>query len=479
MIWLWVGHDTLQILAKLLDNGKTLEEEDSKDPHGCHVPWRDGPEQGTEGRGNNSEVDHCRSRPLPEVLFLLQSPRPIGIHEWAPRRIFAGKDPSFFGRSWRVQVRWQEATHDLCVLRRLQRTNAMACVGVQVSSTYDPVKIRLRTSNDSRSESKVPLTEMLQPLVEELNALTTTSVSVMAMDGLEANAVRGLVTTCGLFSCARCLARGTTATYKKVHFPLGAENYEAEERTTEMIADMIRIIEDEDLPIIQDTRERRKGVKQRSPFLDLREFDLIHDIPIDVMHIAHLGITKRIWEKMSSTVLAFSASARSQVISDFDRVFKQTKVPSELPRTRSINISKFKARHWQVVDSFCFTSFALQIRYPQRLRKILLLYNFVVRALYSSDEIFNSLDADQIMQRSVQGFLEEYSGLFTPGALTFNLHGFSHLLDVRRRHGPVHKYSTNKYESMYAETRYSYYPNTPSIPKQILQVSHYERDMNQ
>ena len=318
-----------------------------------------------------------------------------------------------------------------------------------------------------RSGQKFTLQELLQPVVAELNAIHDVNVTLFPVDGLEANYIRGLVSTTGLYSCSRCFVRGSTEEYSKVHFPLKEK---AAKRTTQSIRRTAHVLASNDLEVTPETREVRKGVKDTSPLLNLHGFDLVNDIPLDIMHLAHLGITRRIWVNMCSTKLAFRRD-RARVIQMFDDLYVQTKLPTEIgKKTRPINYHKMKASEWQTLDLFCYPAFAQALPYPRMVRKVLLMYTFILRAVYSDDDVFFHIDSTINLQKMVTIFLREYAALFSVGAITFNPHSFSHLVDVRKRHGPVHLYSTNKFEGMYAKTRYSYYPNTPNVPKQILQV---------
>ena len=193
------------------------------------------------------------------------------------------------------------------------------------------------------------------------------------------------------------------------------------------------------------------------------------------MHMLHIGITKYIAEAVHQTQVIPVKKLRDRVTSRWKQIFTNTKVPTEMHhKTGNIPISSMKAKDWQIVDTFCFIPFALDIDGPEDLKIILLSYSFIVRILYMSDEILQKSPGCNYENIKLI-FLRAYARLFNDDSSTFNIHQFYHFLSYRLKMGPVWKYSTAKYESLYARTRTGYRGNTPNVPVQLLESAHLQQ----
>ncbi len=111
------------------------------------------------------------------------------------------------------------------------------------------------------------------------------------------------------------------------------------------------------------------------------------------------------------------------------------------------------------------------------------IYSFLVRLYHYEDNILEEAEAE--LRRSSGMSLSDLHDLFyrcyTKGfcrqktqkqkALrpTINIHTFSHLLESRRRSGPVHQTSTETFESMYAVLRKCYRAGTRNTGKQAFE----------
>ena len=131
-----------------------------------------------------------------------------------------------------------------------------------------------------------------------------------------------------------------------------------------------------------------------------------------------------------------------------------------------------KGTDWQNFDMYALVALALDLEGPQDLKKVLLMYTFLVRALYLPDECFEVLSSRCNLQNIVLSFLKTYSKVFSEKTFTFNLHQFLHLMSYRERNGPVFLYSTAPFEGMYAKARAGYKGNTPNVPLQLIQSFH-------
>ena len=318
---------------------------------------------------------------------------------------------------------------------------------------------------------KPSLEQVLLPII---NQIKTNGVKLkrVAADGLEQNVIRGLVSTNGFWSCAHCLTKGSTKVYGTVHFPLRENN--PIERTSD---DIRELIDNQTHLFIKDKfyaqkRDLRVGIKNRSPLLDVEGFDLVQDVAIDSMHLLHGGITKAIWERVTTTKAAFPKAARRSIVTQaLTKLYTMTKVPTEIRhKPRDINPAIMKCSEWQTLDHFCFVPMSISLIGPEDLKMVLLTYSFLTRVLYLDEPQFLIVNQLVNIEKISKTFQKAYARLFTTGALTFNPHLFSHALQYRRTHGPMWQYSTARYESLYAKTRTCYTANAPNVPKQLLQT---------
>jgi hypothetical protein len=321
-----------------------------------------------------------------------------------------------------------------------------------------------------RSQTGPTLNELFAELVNEINNAGV-QVSLIVVDGKEQNYIRGMVTTNGYYGCARCLTCGTTKKLNKVHYPFNQLN--PQPKTHEMFVDLFE--NKPELFVVPNahTRHLRFGLEQRSPLLDLQNFDIVQDIPLDPMHLLHLGITKKTWDRMFETEVVWKSSVRNKVRDRFNRCLQEVKVPSEITRKMyGVTPSKMKASQWQTVDMFCLATLALQLTGNKELTQVLLLYTFIVRLGYGGNYDFEQVKQRLNLTQTMNTFYKLYSKVFGVGAFTFNLHSFYHFLESRERNGPVWTHSTGKYESLYAVTRRCYDGRTFNTPLQLLENFH-------
>ena len=320
------------------------------------------------------------------------------------------------------------------------------------------------------------LEDLLRPVVDQV---TTHGfhIKLFIADGKEQHFVRGMVSTAGLWGCARCLTRGTTDIYRKTHFPF--KLLHSSKRTTE---DFRASFEEHPEWFLSEnyvrTKELRQGLKTRSPLLDLQDFDLVDQVAIDAMHLLHEGLTEAMWGRIFDSKLPIlKKKRRDEILEIWNTMFSTMKVPTEIRRKAGpINPAKMKASQWQSLDTFAFVPLVDSLQGPQDLQQVLLLYAFFVRLLYADNETFATVELRIPLQKTMNTFYKAYGKLFGDGALTFNPHSFLHCVDYRRRFGPVHEYSAARFEAMYSKAKQCYKAQNPNVPKQLLQTFHaYQR----
>ena len=209
--------------------------------------------------------------------------------------------------------------------------------------------------------------------------------------------------------------------------------------------------------------------------MDVPGFDVVDDIPSDSLHLLHLGITKKTWERMTtsqSRKIFGNNHTRNRYKMHWERMFVETKVPTEIRHKTGTFNARMKGSEWQTVDCHCLPAFADVLEGNSDLRHILFSYTFLVRALHFDDPVYNHLAASVDLKTVNVNFLKRYARVFGEITFSFNLHQMLHLVDVRNQKGPLWKYSTGKFEGMYGRARRCYKANTPNCAKQLLENFH-------
>ena len=111
-------------------------------------------------------------------------------------------------------------------------------------------------------------------------------------------------------------------------------------------------------------------------------------------------------------------------------------------------------------------------------------YTFLVRLYQYQDD--RLMDVEAVLGANwggLEGIHEYFYRQFMEGfcermkeKATINVHTFMHLLESRRRTGPLWSTSTEPFEALYAVIRRCYQSGTRNVPKQILQ-NFYSRDL--
>ncbi len=309
------------------------------------------------------------------------------------------------------------------------------------------------------------LEQLMRPVVGDIlgNDLQLRRISV---DGKEEQAIKGHISNTGFYSCCRCKSKGTSELSGRVHFPCKLHN--ATPRTRE---EYINIFErfpegnpDTSDPLLRDIF---KGMLKRSPLLDLPDFDFVDGFTIDSLHQLHGGLSKRMHELTLLKDLAIrNPKRRKEVGRRLEALYEDLKVPSEMHRTSTLNPGFMKGAHWQALDTFVFPSWIEGLEGPEMLRRVVLAYSFLIRACYSDDDTLRLVEESVKLDKVLQRFLVEWEQAFNSLVTTYNLHKMNHLLESRRKHGPLWEYSTARQESMYAKLKYESKCN--NVPKQIL-----------
>lgn len=240
-----------------------------------------------------------------------------------------------------------------------------------------------------------------------------------------------------------------------------------EPRTTAKIREIVEKIENSDniLP-----PHERMGVVYRSPLLDIPNFDIVADVPVDYMHAVCLGVGKRLVQltfNVGGEKRTRNTNRKLSPTTKFNQLMIETKVPREFPRrTRELDLSVMKAAELRNMILFYFPHVLECIESPAKERRLWLLLTFMIRSCILPKEEFQQIPLAEI-EYCCDQFYKLYEHLFGERNCTYNTHVVpSHLIEMRN-HGPLTETSTFVFESFYGEMRHAFTPGTQSPLKQI------------
>jgi hypothetical protein len=219
-----------------------------------------------------------------------------------------------------------------------------------------------------------------------------------------------------------------------------------------------------------------EGVLRRSPFMDLAGFNIITSIPLEPMHAFHLGVTSSIVRKLFFKAGVFGKTERNEMSEALSALLVQTKLPSDFSRrTDVLDAANAKASTWQLLDTFVFFELADKVVRAPQVKKLLLIYAFIVRTVYSSDWVYEQVKQQVTLKSLLRTFYELFEKIFSKFMCTYHLHIMDHVIEERDRHGPMWAYSAGKYEHLYGKLRRCLVKGTFNISKQVM-TNHYSAE---
>ncbi len=343
--------------------------------------------------------------------------------------------------------------------------------------------------NKSR-QGAIDAEAIYRPIVQELNEVGFLKVVRFALDSKERKRALGMTTCNAYYGCSVCEATGMKIPgdgKKRVSYP--STMPKGRLRTVERIVKQA-LLYSRLLQTLRPTKKnlrnsmwRSKGVTRLSPLVDLANFNLLNGTPGDYMHMAAMGIAKKIYrllfnerishlepgEERDTVRRRMEAQAKK-----VDKFLARQKIPAEMGRrTREMLFSKIKASEWRNFSLFFYLHVGLSILEGEdgARRKIPILFLFLCRLLYSSDTKYRRVDEGRPNPREIMTRLQKYYELsFGKGVITFNEHLYmEHALDQREAHGPVTNYSVFRYEDLYGRMKNGFVPGTPNESKQFFQ----------
>ena len=252
-------------------------------------------------------------------------------------------------------------------------------------------------------------------------------------------------------------------------FPSNTANCEL--RTKDNIMEIIALIENHDEDEDPLTRDDLKGVKCRSLFIDIEYFDIVNNFPTEYMHLACLGVVKRLTELTFNVGINRSRITNRKLSSTkmFNFLMSQTKSVFEFSRrSRDLDFSVYKAEEFRNLSLFFFPHVLACIEADAKERELWLYLTFMLRSCTMPDSEYFNMNINQISV-ACSKFYKIYEKIFGKINCTYSIHVLcSHLPQIRLL-GPLTETSAFKFESFYGELRNSFVPGTPSTLKQMFE----------
>ena len=273
--------------------------------------------------------------------------------------------------------------------------------------------------------------------------------------------LQGFVSHSGTYSCQYCFA-------SKSHGKFPASSRHGEPRTMAAVSEIINFVQSEangDFDAVPESRLR--GVRGISPLSSLPNFDVITQVPTERMHLLDLGIVrkmvgltykvpgKKVYEKAQRVPLANLNAILEEVklVSDFSR------------RSRALDIGTWKAEEYRNLTMALFP--AILTTCSRDCRKIWLQTVYLYRALMLPNDLFDYQERRDELEEMVQKWYVLYEATFHEENCVFNVHTFSHILQVRDL-GPLTATSAVRFEDQYQHLKNAYTAGTVSTGLQAL-----------
>ncbi len=301
---------------------------------------------------------------------------------------------------------------------------------------------------------------VLKPFLDDL-AESGLTVRYVIGDAPKRASMQGLKSHAAKAGCPYCYAKKTTGYYP-------ASTVNARRRTDEELRERAQAIAD------GHPAEEDDGIREPSLLRNIPDFDLIHHVPSESMHLMFLGVVRKMLKLMYKQVgvtnkfARYRAEFRPVSLEPLNRELARAKGLSRFSRRpRDFDSAVYKAEEyrnlvlafWPAVLKTC----------PLGTRQAWLRTVYCARACSLPNDLYDNLKAEtDYGARDLRKWYIEFEEAFGLEACSHNVHVFHHL-DLVRALGPLSKTSASKYEDHYALVKTSYKPGTMSKGKQALE----------
>ncbi len=358
------------------------------------------------------------------------------------------------------------------------------CVGEEYIYQFPVFLIGL---HEGRSKPTCP-NDYLKDFIEECTKLCTKGISIdnvvyrfkfekLSVDAVALSYITGVKGHSGYYGCLKCTDEGTCVIVgmnkrgrltKQVRFlnmdaPLCTNtdfrnhcDWSADPHLPDTIHQSV-LSDEEDgpsEPVIGSSLEKEvKGHLQHvTALVTIPGFDLVHDIPLDYMHLVLEGVTKHLLQCWL-TPGQFAIKAELQTIISARLVALQPYTPCEFQRKPDSHTHLFSGKATQYCAFLLYTGYlVLQSHLDESLYHHFVVLSFCMHLLarhFDRDEHRTILlqNRGDFVQPWLQYFVEQGCTLYTDKFAVYNVHNLIYVVDNYKRFGPLDEYSAFQFES--------------------------------
>ena len=204
------------------------------------------------------------------------------------------------------------------------------------------------------------------------------------------------------------------------------------------------------------TEEERKGFKGRSIILDMPNFNLVKNIPLDYMHLMCLRCTKRMFGltyKINHSSLPNKRSlVKPESIETYNDFIVHQRQPTEFPRRpRRMDFCNLKASEWRTVG-LCNALHIIDNCHDPLLKLTWSMYFWIKRAyVCTTNEELQEIDVYMDMIEFIKNFKLCYEKTFSKYNCSYNIHCIEHLPKERLMSGSLVHNAAYIFEGLYGD----------------------------
>ncbi len=295
-------------------------------------------------------------------------------------------------------------------------------------------------------------------------------VRYLRCDAVERHHLLNMIACTGLSGCDWCLEKGTRS------FNPGVTVYPADRTTAtgKQYSSCPRThagnLALADLAERTDGPEGECGVYGRSPLYELKNFDSVKSVVYEAMHGTYEGSTRRLMNGSLPTPGGQETVQRVRL----NKILQMSKRWSEWPRApRKLDIPRYKASDFFFFLMHVAPTLSLEkgvFREERNHRLMWAIFSFVARAAELPDEYFVKVDATLDLEALMHRLNEVVDEEFGYSETTYNIHiTCRHLVENRRRVGPISRVGTWGPESLFKYVRSGFALGTRSVAKQVME----------
>lgn len=266
----------------------------------------------------------------------------------------------------------------------------------------------------------VSLDQYLQDFINEINVLINNGLTYrketyeIILKAIVCDAPARAFLKCikghtGFYSCERCHQKGNYINHRLV-FPILCDPESVELRTDTNFRS-------------QTLQEHHTGM---SPMVRIDKFDIIQGLPLDYMHLACLGVCRRLLNIWCKGVSQFRLSpSLKEEISRYSSQIQYC-IPTEFSRhPRSLSeLDRWKATEFRLFSMYT-GMILLKGKLPEKQYKHFLLFSIVLRILGAG--IYGD-DLGDIANILIRTFTDGYEKLYGIEELVYNVHSLQHMV---------------------------------------------------